>query len=247
MIELPLVFLGGLLGSAHCVGMCGGFAVAIGMGSPSVTTNMRRQATYSLGRVFTYTCFGSIVGYAGLWLSQRAGSFIQIQAWLSLGAGVVLGMQALVALGVVPSFVRHWLRGRAKVCLAGTFVGEFLASPRWSSVFLAGVLTGFLPCGLVYGYLALAASTAGMIPGLATMAAFGAGTVPLMVLTGAGASVVSRNAQRSLRTVAAWCVLATALISLARGFFFLRGDVSVPCPACLLGALMPLPELAEFL
>ena len=49
MIELPLVFLGGLLGSAHCVGMCGGFAVSIGLGSRGFAANLRRQVIYTAG------------------------------------------------------------------------------------------------------------------------------------------------------------------------------------------------------
>ena len=76
-------------------------------------------------------------------------------------------------------------------CLAGSLVGPFFASPRRLLVFLAGVLNGFLPCGLVYGYLALASSTASLPLGLATMATFGAGTVPVMVLTGVGALAFS--------------------------------------------------------
>ena len=53
MIELPLVFLGGLLGSAHCVGMCGGFALTIGLGARDVAANVCRQLVYTAGRIFT--------------------------------------------------------------------------------------------------------------------------------------------------------------------------------------------------
>ena len=58
MIELPMVFLGGLLGSAHCVGMCGGFALGIGLGTPSFAANVGRQVIYTTGRVFTYALPG---------------------------------------------------------------------------------------------------------------------------------------------------------------------------------------------
>ena len=79
MIELPLVFLGGLLGSAHCVGMCGGFALSIGVGAKSFTANLQRQLVYTLGRVLTYSFFGVAAGYAGFWLSRRAGTLIHVQ------------------------------------------------------------------------------------------------------------------------------------------------------------------------
>ena len=71
MIELPLVFLGGLLGSAHCVGMCGGFAVSIGIGSRGLASNLRRQLVYTAGRIFTYSFFGIVAGYAGLWIAAQ--------------------------------------------------------------------------------------------------------------------------------------------------------------------------------
>ena len=64
---LVLVFMGGLLGSAHCVGMCGGFVVGIGLGSKSWGGNLARQLVYSLGRVCTYILIGAMSGFAGFW------------------------------------------------------------------------------------------------------------------------------------------------------------------------------------
>ena len=193
MIELPLVFLGGLLGSAHCVGMCGGFAVSIGIGSRGLACNLRRQLVYTAGRIFTYSFFGVVAGYAGFWIAGRASLWINAQAALCVIAGVLLAAQGLLALGLVPR--RFWpkLRRGGSVCLAGSFVGPFLTSPRSSHVLLAGVLTGFLPCGLVYGYLALATSSANIGEGLLTMSLFGAGTGPLMILAGAGSSLLSHD------------------------------------------------------
>jgi sulfite exporter TauE/SafE len=222
MIELPLIFLGGLLGSAHCVGMCGGFAVSIGIGSRGLSSNLRRQLIYTAGRIFTYSFFGGVAGYAGFWIAGRASLWINIQAVLCMLAGIVLGAQGLLALGVLPR--RYWskLAGGESVCLAGTFIGPFLASPRSSHILLAGVLTGFLPCGLVYGYLALASSSASMWEGLLTMGLFGAGTGPLLILTGAGGSLLSFRARRNLWKVSAVCVSLTGLISIARGVLFLQ-------------------------
>jgi sulfite exporter TauE/SafE len=119
-------------------------------------------------------------------------------------------------------------------CLAGGLVGTYLRSPGVGNVFLAGVFTGFLPCGLVYGFLALACSTASLAAGAATMAAFGLGTVPLMVLTGAGTSLVSVVTRVRLLRLAAWCVLLAGVISLARGAVALAAEPSAPaaCPLC---------------
>ncbi len=234
MIELPLVFLGGLLGSAHCVGMCGGFALSIGIGSRGFAANLRRQLVYTAGRIFTYSFFGVVAGYAGLWLASRAHWWSNAQAALSVAAGVLLVGQGLLALGYMPR--RFWPKAApgGSICLAGTFVGQFLASPRLSHVLLAGVFTGFLPCGLVYGFLALASSSANIWDGLLTMSLFGAGTAPLMILAGTGSALFSHAARRNLMRISAVCVGLTGLISIVRGILFVQTTAAPEVVRCLL-------------
>jgi sulfite exporter TauE/SafE len=233
MIELPLVFLGGLIGSAHCVGMCGGFAVSIGLGSSGLGANLQRQLIYTAGRIFTYSFLGVMAGYAGFWLAGKASLWINAQAALSMTAGVLLTGQGLLAMGLLPRWCWPQLRRRSP-CLAGTFVGPFLSSPRATHILLAGVLTGFLPCGLVYGYLALASSSASVREGLLTMSLFGAGTAPLMVLAGAGGSLLSNTRRRSLLHISAICVTVTGLISIARGILFVHFTDAPQVVRCIL-------------
>ena len=161
---------------------------------------------------------------------------INAQATLCVLAGILLTTQGLIALGLVPRRLRPWLGGGGGAgCLAGSFVGPFLSSPRSTDVLLAGVLTGFLPCGLVYGYLALATSSANIWQGLLTMSLFGAGTGPLMILAGAGSSLLSVTLRRNLLKVAALCVCLTGLISIGRGIHFVQlsaGQDLTHCPFC---------------
>ncbi len=233
MIELPLIFLGGLLGSAHCVGMCGGFAVSIGLGSRSLAANIGRQLVYTAGRIFTYSFFGVVAGYAGFWVAGKANLWINAQATLCLIAGALLVAHGLLALGMVPRRIWPRVPAAGSVCLAGTFVGPFLSSPRVANVLVAGVLTGFLPCGLVYGYLALASSSANIGEGLLTMCLFGAGTAPLMILAGAGGSLLSHAARRNLMRISAICVTLTGMISILRGILFVQLTPAPEVVRCL--------------
>jgi uncharacterized protein len=221
MIELPMVFLGGLLGSAHCVGMCGGFALGIGLSASNLAANVGRQIIYTTGRIFTYSFLGVAAGYAGSRIAGSLAAWINAQAVLCLLAGLLLVGQGLLSLGLIPRRFRAKPSG-GSLCLAGTFVGPFLRSPRTSDVLLAGIFTGFLPCGLVYGFLALASSSASVPQGLFTMALFGAGTGPLMILAGAGGSLLSHVARRNVLRVSAACILLTGLISIARGLLFVQ-------------------------
>ena len=230
MSELPLIALGGVLGSTHCMGMCGGFALTVGLGTRGPAANLGRQLVYSAGRIFTYAFLGAAAGFAGFWFAHRSSQLIHAQAFLSLLAGVLLIAQGCLALGLVPG--RSMRPASGATCLAGSFVRPFLASPQWYHVFVAGILNGLLPCGLVYGYLALASSSASLPYGVLAMACFGIGTVPVMVFTGLGASTFPLAARRGLFRVAGVCVLATGLGAFARGVAFYHSTGDSQCPGC---------------
>jgi len=231
--ELVLVFLGGLLGSSHCLGMCGAFALSVGLGARSFTGNLARQAVYTLGRMATYAFLGSIAGFAGWKLARLPISAVSAQAWLAIVAGVLLIAQGLQATGVWSLW--RSARTGAEFCPSKRMFAAFLTSPRLLDAFLAGVLTGFLPCGLVYAYLALAASTSHPVWGALAMAFFGAGTAPLMMLAGTGATLLSVAGRRHLLRLAAIAVIVTGLVTIDRGVRFAMASADAPekaCPNC---------------
>ncbi len=99
-------------------------------------------------------------------------------------------------------------------------------------VYLLGVCTGFLPCGLVYAFLALAAASGTMWQGGLRMLVFGLGTAPLMLLAGWSGSLVQLSIRRRAIRIAACCVLATGLLSIARGVQTLTVQDHAACPLC---------------
>ena len=218
MIELPLVLVAGLLGSSHCIGMCGPFALTIGGTAPTLSANLTRQLLYSSGRIFSYSVLGAVVGFGGWRLAQAVPAIVNVPAILAIVAGFLLVWQGLDAAGVFP---RKQAASGTTPCLGGTFLAGMLTGRHWVDVFLAGLFTGLLPCGLVYAMLTLASSTSNVALGMATMAVFGLGTVPVMVATGCGGSLISLTARKRLFTLAAWCVVVTGVVSIGRGLFFL--------------------------
>lgn len=235
MFEWPLIFLGGLLGSSHCVGMCGAFALTIGLGTTSATANARRQFAYSLGRIFTYSFAGACAGFAGMRLSRFTSQAFNSQAAIAIVAGAMLVVQGLCSAGLMSRFWRQ-KHSTAGFCPSQGLFKSFLTAPGWHNAFLAGLLTGFLPCGLVYAYLVLAAGSGQIISGMAIMALFGTGTIPLMVLTGVGSSFLTVNARRYLFRAAAWCVIATGLVTINRGVGWARSSTTGGAPSCPLCA-----------
>jgi sulfite exporter TauE/SafE len=235
--ELTLVMVSGLLGSAHCVGMCGGLAAMIGIPVQGLRTSLLRQFTYSVGRVFTYSTLGAMAGYLGVRLSQSSiiPRVVNIAAVLSILCGLLLIVEGLLACGIV-IVRRKSLRSPCGGCSSNGMFAAFLKSPGLHHAFLAGILTGLLPCGLVYGFLALAAAERDPFRGMAVMAAFGVGTVPLMVATGLGAAALGSGMRRKLLRVAACCVVLTGFLTVYRGYGFLTASpqqtAADVCPFC---------------
>ncbi|MGI9178445.1 MAG: sulfite exporter TauE/SafE family protein [Pirellulales bacterium] len=230
MIEWPMLVISGMLGSAHCLGMCGPFALAIGSAAPGWGVNLRRQLAYSAGRIFTYAVLGATAGFVSTRLARSLPVWTNVPAVLAILAGALLVWQGLLAAGVIR---RRGVESTAG-CPGGSAFRALLAARGLGDVFLAGLFTGLLPCGLLYGMLAYAASRHDPLQGLAAMAAFGAGTVPAMVAAGLGGSVLSLASRRQVHALAAWCLVATGIVSIARGasFVSLPGKPADGCPFC---------------
>jgi len=233
MTELPLIFVGGFLGSSHCVGMCGPLAIALGMPSTSLVHNFRRQLAFSVGRLSTYGFAGAVAAFAGLWLRQWSWLAASVQAMLALLGGFTLVILGLTTAGVIPRLKLGWTVPQP--CAAAGWLKTLLLSTSLSGAFLAGLFTGFIPCGLVYGFLAIAAASGNITHGWLIMTAFGLGTMPLMLLTGCGATVMSVATRSRVLRVAAWCVVVAGAISIARGTGQLSlssGSTAAICPFC---------------
>jgi len=234
MIELPLVFVAGILGTAHCLGMCGPFALAIGSGASGWGSALGRQAAYTAGRIFTYGVLGAVAGYCGSRLNQALPAIVNIPAVLAIAAGLLLVYMGLRSAGWLAVGNRAGNVLSPSFCLAGGFFGQFLRQRGMSGVFLAGVFTGLLPCGLLYGMLALAASLHSVVLGGLTMVVFGLGTAPAMILAGVTGRLVGLATRQRLYAAAAWCLVLTGVVSVGRGMLFLSlgNQPAIGCPAC---------------
>ena len=235
--ELPLVFVSGVLGSAHCIGMCGAISATMNLGTTGVRSALSRQMLWSVGRVFTYAFLGMVAGFSGArltkseFLTSQTSAF-SIQAAFAIVAGVLLVFQGLLAAGW---FNRRISSGSA--CLTVSIFGNFLRGGSRIGVFVAGILTGFLPCGLVYSFLALAAASASTWQGPLLMVTFGLGTVPVMLVTGAGLTMASLKLRQRLMKFGAICVLLTGLLTVGRGIAFAANASAAnpkkACPLCV--------------
>lgn len=223
--RLLLVSAGGFLASAHCIGMCGGFACALAATDSGGWKFVGRQLTYNFGRIFTYAFLGALAGSAGVFLSRMRWGGVTAPQALSLAAGVIMIGLGLSAMGII-RLPQRWtsLEGGLFAPLFAHFMG-----PRsWAGHFGAGVANGFLPCGLVYAFLATAAAAGDGLHGMLLMVFFGLGTVPAMLLAAGGGRVLSVAARRRVYQAAAVLIVAMGVMTVVRGWPRSEGA----CPAC---------------
>jgi uncharacterized protein len=163
-------FLLGLVGSLHCAVMCGPLVVAVSSAGGSRLPIATSRLVYNAGRIATYCAIGLLFGAVG-----KTFLLVGLQRWLSLAAGVaiLLGWFVSTPFAVKTPFAR-WV-----VNLKSSF-SRLLQRRTLASRFLLGAINGLLPCGLVYIAAAGAATTLSPITGALHMAAFGAGTLPMM-------------------------------------------------------------------
>lgn len=178
---LVAALLMGFFGSPHCLGMCGGLVTAFGLSMKEVSPTKRRAlvATYHLGRLSSYAFLGLLAGLIGTTVLQPLMTSNNLPRIL---LGLVLVFVGVTMLGApfLSKLERFGMRFwqylspiRQKVFPLNTF-------PRALS---AGLLWGFLPCGLVYGALLIAVVAHNPLGGAALMFVFGLGTVPMLVAT----------------------------------------------------------------
>lgn len=207
MHDIGAALLLGLLGSTHCLGMCGGISSAIGFALGPRCTPLRRHALlvlYSIGRVGSYTAMGALAGGAlGLAVPQG------MQPGLRILAGVVLVLSGLALAGWSRA-MRLLEQGGSRLWSRIAPLAARIGAPDRAHVaLLAGAAWGWLPCGLVYGALASSASHGEASHGAVLMAAFGIGTMPAVVASGSLAAQLRRLfARRELRLLAGLCVVA---------------------------------------
>lgn len=198
--DIPLfvsAFLTGLLGSVHCIGMCGGIVGALTMG---LTEPVRHSPlkllpyllTYNIGRISTYVFMGLIVGFIGT-LSQQLPFQHDIHLWVSGLFMIALGLY----IGAWWQALTYLEQGGAVLWRIISPLGQrFLPIKNPLQAFGLGLVWGWLPCGLVYTALGLALAGGNSIQGGWIMLSFGLGTLPMLFAMGTTAQWLMQLTRR---------------------------------------------------
>ncbi|MGO2133120.1 MAG: sulfite exporter TauE/SafE family protein [Halomonas sp.] len=209
---LLAAFVFGLLGGAHCIGMCGGIMGALSMAVPPSMRSPARMTGlllgYNLGRISSYMIAGTLVASLGTLIGVAPGARVALQLLASV-------MMILMAL-----YIADWWKGLTRVEAMGRYLWRYLEPigrqlmPVVSlpKAVLMGSIWGWLPCGLVYSMLSWSLAVGEPLEGAMLMGAFGLGTLPALLATGfAARQLTLLMRHRATRWIAALTIIGFAL------------------------------------
>jgi len=168
-------------GSGHCIGMCGGIVGALGVGQGAGLSGLARLGAAHLGRVSSYAVAGALVGFAGATVVSGlpGGAGFTVLRITAAALIFAIGLQLLLGR---PLLTRLERAGARFWRLLAPQMRKLLPPRDPLRAFGVGALWGWLPCGLVYAELAVAAASGGPLAGAAVMGAFGLGTIVALSL-----------------------------------------------------------------
>ncbi len=227
-------FIVGLVGSAHCAGMCGPIALALPLKSESWFTRVSGGLVYNTGRILTYMILGAIFGLLGKGLHMAG-----FQLWASVVIGVLMIVMVVVPLifKKLPS-LNTVFEGYSARLLSG-FRTMFRKGGN-SSLFGIGLLNGILPCGLVYVAVAGAINTGDVISAMIYMALFGAGTIPVMLAVSLAGTMISLKFRIFINKLSPYVIVLLGVLFILRGL-----SLGIPYVSPKAEALTPVVEKAH--
>lgn len=214
------LFLASLVGSPHCVGMCGGFVTLV---SDPEKNPWISQALYHGARISVYAMLGAAAGGFGQSLDD-IGAWAGVQKLAALIVGILLITQAVLLFGGRPTLD---LPGSARVknFLFGLWAKATKRS-AFSSPAALGALTGLLPCGWLYSFIILAMTSGSALSGALVLLVFGAGTLPILIALGTTLRTAIAKTGLRPRKITAALLLVAGVFSLGQHMGWFPGLMS---------------------
>lgn len=227
-------FIVGLVGSAHCAGMCGPIALALPLKNDNWFTRVGGGLVYNAGRIITYMLLGAIFGMLGKGLHMAG-----FQLWASIIIGILMIVMVVVPLifKQLPSLNNVFEGYSAR--LLGGFRNMFRKGGM-PSLFGIGLLNGILPCGLVYVAVAGAINSGDVISAMLYMALFGAGTIPVMLAVSLAGTMISLKLRIFVNKLSPYVIVLLGVLFILRGL-----SLGIPYISPKSEALTPVIEKAH--
>lgn len=209
--EILTAFVIGFLGSFHCIGMCGPIAIALPVPNSNNISFFVGRILYNLGRVVTYSFMGAVFGLIGERLFIAG-----FQQAVSIGLGIVIIISVLLPVKYKNKVIQLPAIQKISQPLKKN-ISALFSKGTISSLFLIGILNGFLPCGFVYIGLAGSIASGNAISGAAVMILFGLGTVPAMFAASVFGKFINLGIRNKIKKAVPVFAILLAAIFIIRG------------------------------
>jgi hypothetical protein len=200
----------GAFSSLHCVGMCGPLALALPVQHLAVWQQRFSALMYNIGRIVTYSVLGLLFGMAGRTIYMAG-----FQQWLSIISGAVILLFIINYYLLQNAWQPKWAQ-QLQVFVQHKMTRLLHAEKKGSFLFI-GMVNALLPCGMVYVALASALNFSELSLSTGFMAAFGAGTLPLMMVLSIAGSAITLPVRRKIRKAVPYLMTVMAFILILRG------------------------------
>lgn len=180
-IDYLSAFIIGILGSGHCLGMCGGITTLLTSALPQQSKYNKTTLilAYNFGRIVSYSFIGALVGFSGSIAAKNMGVPLAGLRFISAIFLILLGL-----------YIGQWLLWLNRIEQIGKVIWRYLSplSKRFIPInsplkaFSLGALWGWLPCGLIYSMLTWSLASGHMLSGALIMTCFGLGTLPALLI-----------------------------------------------------------------
>ncbi|MGG8497940.1 sulfite exporter TauE/SafE family protein [Tenacibaculum sp. TC6] len=201
----------GLLGSFHCIGMCGPIAFMLPVQRNNPVKQFFQITSYHLGRLFTYSLIGLLFGMLG-----KGFYFFGFQQQLSIIVGLIMILMVLLPkVAGKLTFIANPIN--KLIFKVKTALGSELKKKGNDTFFTIGFLNGFLPCGLVYMAVFGTLTTSNALYGALYMFLFGLGTIPLMTSVVYLGNFTTPAIRKKIQKAIPYVVVVIGLLFIIRG------------------------------
>ena len=205
----------GLMGSGHCIGMCGGLITAFSLSPHGRRGGLGFQFFYHLGRITTYTLIGLAVGWIGSVITYTD-SFRAVSRIVLIGSDIFFIVIGLGTAGAFASLNIMRLDFPGPMTLMTRTATRIREYPPVISALTLGLLMGYLPCGFLYAVAITAAQTASPVDSAMVMLGFGLGTVPALFVFGSATAWLGDKMRSWMLRIAGLLVTVMGVMNLVK-------------------------------
>lgn len=207
-----MAFITGLMGTGHCIGMCGSLVGALSLSEVGRRSGWLFHLLYNVGRIATYTFIGAVVGWLGSALAYTD-QFKLVTRTLLLSSDLFIILIGLGTAGIFSRLSTSSLDFAGPMKSISTAMQKLRKLPPVLAALPLGLLFGFIPCGYLYAVAITAAQSADVTTGALMLLAFGIGTAPSLIVFGSAAQWLSGRSRTWMLRIAGLLVAGMGIVN----------------------------------